>query len=274
MSSVVTDNYTGESAKNAERKACEFPVNRTYTSAQNINTNDSQKLVYNTPYEWSSSRSNNKCVGLREAKLIPYECSTTVNFNFRRDTADEPISCYVDVSVKSSDDMTTVLTNLCNACNDKIHSSVGYGEAFSLFWKNDYNDGRQITIYSGFTGGDDEYEPLTFSFTPDTGDLTDFMRIFNQSNPNVFTNETTRIVLNNVWNRKNIYVHSSISSDFNQLLCENNAKYSPRKYLFPFANNMFDIWFTTDLSNVIPFNDCGTFLLKLSFIYNFRNAAI
>ena len=61
--------YITDSGLKSERTASRFPINRTYTQEQTIIAND---YVFHTPSDWFSSRSPGKCIGLREARLIPW----------------------------------------------------------------------------------------------------------------------------------------------------------------------------------------------------------
>lgn len=113
---------------------------------------------------------------------------------------------------------------------------------------------------------------LDFSFDDTASEL--LAKILNQRDSTNFSTYSFEKKFTNVWDREHIYIHSSISDDYNQFLCENNARYQPREYVFPAKMPSIQIWFTSDFKNKLVINNAALFVLKLTFMLNYRTAAI
>lgn len=281
----MTNQYVSQPEQKVAKSECQFPINRTYTFDQ-TKYKSSQYLEFDTPYDWVSSRSVNKCISLRRCQIIPYSCDIIVNIN-----TEIPKGIIQTAAIIPEDDDTlTVSFNLSISPEDSTHKIISVivntfnSEINDWFEKHDRIDSAVMT-YSYSDNGDlifslnyrenegAKYASIDFGFESDT--YTHLNKVFNQPEESqVLMYSMKGKTLHNVWDRQHIYVHSSISDDYMQLLCENNVKYGPKKYLYPSSHNTIRIWFTRDMKNIIPIYNLGTLILKFSYIFNYRTAAV
>lgn len=255
----MTTEYIDDSAKSIEKKVCEFPLNRTYTLADSKVEGD---YIFDAPYDWVSSRSPNKCIGLREAKLVPESMSLGLQFDFYalfKDKTETETFIPVNLMITEEHDMYTILNNLENDVNSKI------SDASIIINYNDDKLEMQIK---------NENENIVRLLFKITEGREKFLHLLNQpKDSDAFEQYVEKVELQNVWDRQTCYFHASFSNDLNQILCENKSVYSPREYLFSSTQPTFRLWFTSDTKTLIKFL-YPKMTLKLVFIYNYKTAAI
>ena len=258
--------YITDSTPKTEMTASRFPINRTYTKEQSITEND---YVFHSPSDWFSSRSPGKCIGLRSAKFVPWRGLVSIPVYIK----DEEHFVEVNGSLSERADIYDFIRLLDATVQRYLKEHLpGYlcltsydnGE-FRMKVVDDEGDFVQFGIFFAIYGDlEEEY-------------TNNFLAALNQPksfDKSVFNEWVYTLEFNNVWDRRNLYIHSSISTDYNQILCQNNSSYdNPRNYLFPCSQPTFKIWFTTDTKNIILINS-GLLVLKLCFIFNYKNAVM
>lgn len=251
MTSEYRTEYVTQATTKTAKDACEFPLNRTF-----ITTTVNQNPQFNCPFNWVSSRSPNKCIGLRECKVVPPEGTIIIDFELRTDP--NPIEFRVILTVRSDHTLLDILNSLSVSINQGIEAK-------------DTEHG----FYIEYINGDVVFNSTKpFFFNEGFKSLCYVMGVSYDQYKDLFeTGEAIKKTINNVWDRDHLFIHSTISDDNNQILCENNSKYSPKKYLFPCTHPTFTLWFTSDGTHALAPKDCLV-TLKLSFIYNFKTAAI
>ena len=265
----MNSQYISESTVNSEKTAARFPINRTYTQEQRIMAND---FVFHAPSDWFSSRSPGKCIGLREARVIPWHGVISIRLAFETASGAEKVIVPGSLNISENDTMYEIVSELTTfvqesiSNNYKVHVLTDYdGSVFRMQIVDENLQERKFHFVS------------TKEYPEDDVNLWLFATLFNQP-PSYDVNELCRdmtlLRFENVWDRMHLYIHSSISTDHNQILCENNSRYEdPSSYLFPCSQPTIKIWFTTDTKRIIEIHEC-LFILKLSFIYNYKNAVM
>ena len=92
-----------------------------------------------------------------------------------------------------------------------------------------------ILNYNLVTGFNDEYE--------------NFLKFFNQTSTIGFHSNNNYITLNNVWDRKTLYIHSDVVTNTNYLLMDREGTFyrKPSKiYQYNYNGNVFHIWLSFD----------------------------
>lgn len=263
----MINDYVDDSTKITAVKACEFPINRCYTREQN-HSGKTSELLYYSPNDWVSSRSPNKCIGLRSVKVVPYSTAITLKFYIREDIdSGSQSQCKFDILIGKHDSMERIIYILQKTLNNFTATVCNY---FAITYNNNRLTFELIPYSNSSMEGIDHY------FWFDGKCLEEFCKVFNQDVDivkQILTTPSKSMVFDNVWDRQTLYIHSSISNDYNQILCDVPSNYDPKQYLFPCSQNVISFWFTTDTQNRIDIKYCNI-TINLAFIYNYQNAAI
>lgn len=272
--------YTSDSGYKVAKGVCHFPINRTFTIDQN-KAQSIEYLEFDAPYDWFSSRSINKCIGLRECKVVPVSGDVIMHVavKYNKEIIDDDVVkideeiVHIDfnIAINSTTSTREIAQSITNAFNTEQTSIEN-----RLMMMYYYED-NTLEFYVAYKKLSDDKYTLDDVYIYLYDDCpNDIIKFFNQPETMIpkINSWQDHLEFNNCWDRQTIYIHSSLSSDYNQLFCENNCKYDPRAWLYPAEQATFKIWFSLDMKNTITLYNSFTLILKLSFILNYRNAAV
>lgn len=115
----MSDNYITESEKRVAQKSCHFPINRTFTKDQNVSSS-SEHYEFLVPNDWWASRSQNKCISLRECKVIPLSGHIHLTVRFRPGDGQELKVISFNLSFPSEANTYSILTSIVNGFNNNV----------------------------------------------------------------------------------------------------------------------------------------------------------
>ncbi len=248
------------------------PVEVSYVSEDATDATDG--YMFNFPIRWSSNSSTTKAIGLRRLKYTP--CAATLSFYIGL-TYDDTAYTTTTISktFTSQNTLEEIIADLNNSCIGYLDEDEKLKYNLSIIYTPSTAT-AEIKFYVENLEDENLTEVDNFSITSSSVDLTNqFRYIFNQetgTTDSISTEGSGIITLTNVWNRQDLYFHSSFSDSTRQLIgCNNDFWYSPSVF-YPAALNSdrFTLRFTQDTTkSIIPRH--GVLLVQFSLIFNYNN---
>ena len=273
-----------KSEKQFTKNASKLPVEEIYTSVdldrgQEWDPNLGFNFQY--PQRWVSDRSQKKAIGVRRLQVTPSAHSIKLGcamgitaedvrtaLTNKRGTSTSSYK-WVTLSITSKNSLDEIMCNICDVFYDKISNVV-----HSFEYEYDYKTGR---LEMWCTRADEsadtpEKDFLYFAFD-EKFVTTGFLKFLNQENTDenrkLLTTPTKSKIFYNVWNRENLYFHTSFSNSKLHFLGINGDHFDNPSVFYPFSTNSndFRVWFSTDLIHKIIPRHCE-FILQLCFVMN------
>mgnify|MGYP000822038064 CR=1 FL=1 len=266
-----------KSEKQFTKNASKLPVEEIYTSVdldrgQEWDPNLGFNFQY--PQRWVSDRSQKKAIGIRRLQVTPSahvielgcamgitaEDVRTALIN-KRGTSTSSYK-WVTLSITSKNSLDEIMCNICDVFYDKISNVV-----HSFEYEYDYRTGELEMWVGKATNGSSGYFCMTEYFK-----TSGFLKFLNQE---VFDDEfilyepEQKKIFRGVWNRENLYFHTSFSNSKLHFLGINGDHFDNPSVFYPFSTNSndFRVWFSTDLIHKIIPRHCE-FILQLCFVMN------
>lgn len=273
-----------KSEKQFTKNASKLPVEEIYTSVdldrgQEWDPNLGFNFQY--PQRWVSDRSQKKAIGIRRLQVTPSAHNIELGFAMGEDSASVLTSLKLQknglkslyksfmLSITSKNSLDEIMNLIC----DNFFGSIS-GANYSFEYNYDYRTGE---LKMWCTRIDDaaetpEKDLLYFAFAENYA-TTGFLKFLNQEetdeNINLLTMPTKSKIFYNVWNRENLYFHTSFSNSKLHFLGINGDHFDNPSVFYPFSTNSndFRVWFSTDLIHKIIPRHCE-FILQLCFVMN------
>ena len=237
------------------------------------------------PQNWLANPSEKKMIGLRSLRVTPSSHRIELYLNIH-DTPipaeDNPIAVYdVIWSITANNNLEEMLHNLINI----VQPYNGRDFKFSYSFDPTYGN---LSMYVEETVIENEvpviYKRRFYFYDPDNTNKTNiksFLRFLNQQETTANINKLNQLdqlvgddaipkSFTGVWNRTDLFFHSSFSTTRRGLIGRNNDFWQTpsKKYFFRDATNDFYVSFSTDgVHKIFPYH-CN-FYLELTFILNY-----
>lgn len=248
------------------------PVEVSYVSEDATDATDG--YMFNFPIRWSSNSSTTKAIGLRRMKYTP--CAATLSFYIGLTYG---VTGYTTTNVNktftSQNTLEEIIADLNDSCSGYLDEAKNLKYSLSIIY---YPSTAKAEIKFNVENLTESQSVSVnnFSITFTSADYANqFRYIFNQETDTtdiISAGGTGIITFTNVWNRQDLYFHSSFSDSTRQLIgCNNDFWYSPSVF-YPAALNSdrFTLRFTQDTTkSIIPRH--GVLLVQFSLIFNYNN---
>lgn len=241
------------------RNTSKFLVHQTY------NTDDSERTADNgykfkVPEVWSSARSSNKSIAIRQIEWVPRIefLNFKIVFENQNDKSRKEVEIKLVIPERSS--ITDSLDKVIEEFYKKNETGIP-----NLKLCVHYSE-MVLTFYIEHTAKDD-YNIKICDIKDVNKPSESFNRVFNQP-MDMFLDFYQELDYYNVWNRcAPLHFHASfIPFDNYQYLGEiGDTWQNPIVYQDPNGSPLFNVWVTTDLKNRIPIR-YETFIFRFSFI--------
>ena len=264
--------------KQFTNNASRLPVEEIYTSVdldkgQEWDPNLGFNFQY--PQRWVSDRSQKKAIGVRRLKVTPSSHVIELGCAFGKTKADvenalltrstvdgKAMFRYLTLSITSQNSIDEIMRLLV----EEFNGNIG-GTLYSLDYKYDYRTG-DLEMWCGSPVSTNYGFFAMREFFKTRG----FLEFLNQEDADdefILGVAEQRKIFKGVWNRENLYFHTSFSNSKLHFLGMNGDHYDDPSVFYQYSTNSndFRVWFTTDLINKIIPRYCE-FIIQLCFVNN------
>ena len=238
---------------------------------------DNGKYRFQFPSLWYQSTCNNKAIGLRNIELAPdaVRFSIDVTFYERENQDSEYVKVgttkYLTFQFLPHTSMMEILSEVALKLKSSVKDdTVLKTKSIWVFWKYNYRDSSaSLEIYTY------ERDPEKFVFSINVQESEEdksecgFYECFNTNV--LYMLENRRVFeFNNVWNRKDIFVHASfVNGTSFQFLGKNGEFYTKPSKMYRFNGNSPDFYFELSYDGIHPIpHKFARFIVQLAYIYN------
>ena len=240
---------------------------------------DNGKYRFQFPSLWYQSTCNNKAIGLRSIELVPDSVSFGISVTFyRRNTEQSEYEqvgriFYVQQQFLPNTTLMEIMSSVVQAIRtEKSRNSDLKNLPFNVLWMYNYKTSQaEFLIHAG--GQVNDPEKYVMNFAVDVVDervsQCGFYECFNTTEEYMKTPKR-RFEFNNVWNRKDIFVHASfVNGTSFQFLGKNGEFYTKPSKMYRFNGNSPDFYFELSYDGIHPQkHKFARFIVQLAFIYN------
>ena len=240
---------------------------------------DNGKYRFQFPSLWYQSTCNNKAIGLRSIELVPDSVSFGISVTFyRRNTEQSEYEqvgriFYVQQQFLPNTTLMEIMSSVVQAIRtEKSRNSDLKNLPFNVLWMYNYKTSQaEFLIHAG--GQVTDPEKYVMNFAVDVVDervsQCGFYECFNTTEEYMKTPKR-RFEFNNVWNRKDIFVHASfVNGTSFQFLGKNGEFYTKPSKMYRFNGNSPDFYFELSYDGIHPQkHKFARFIVQLAFIYN------
>lgn len=241
------------------------PVEVSYVSSDA--TEVPEGYQFNFPVGWTSQQSTNKMIGLRRLKYTP--CAATISFWVTFTYYSTTLST---TSLYKTYTSQNTLEEIIADLNNTFKGSFTYGSStipYSLVFK--YEPSTQVVTVVLNVNEVEHDGDFTIKFEANTTYGKQFRHIFNQREASTdITSVSNVITFTDVWNRQDLYFHSSFSDSTRQIIGVNGDFWEEPSVYYPAAlnSNRFTIRFTQDtVTSIVP--RYGVMLVQFCLIFNY-----
>lgn len=258
-----------------ERKVTHHVFEQTYFTNDAIVGNSNYTFQF--PETWAGLPTKRKAVGFRYAKRKVNSYYIMFEFELKATYEDESGGIAttkqypkgeIKLNVTSENSVDEVVYEITRQMNERIK------EYNKIINDNSDNDRFQVCEILGICGQSSkndgslfvkwishgEWNPPgknpTLNYILNYNKITgfsdcyeNFLKFFNQNSTTGFNSNNNYITLNNVWDRKTLYIHSDVVTNTNYLLMDREGTFyrKPSKiYQYNYNGNVFRIWLSFD----------------------------
>ena len=258
-----------------ERKVTHHVFEQTYFTNDAIVGNSNYTFQF--PETWAGLPTKRKAVGFRYAKRKVNSYYIMVGFSLKATyknesgeivTTKEYPKGEIKLAVTSENSvdevvyeitrqMNTIIQEYNNITHDQSDVDRFFNtEMLGICGQAPKNDGSIFVkwisngVSSPLGKAKTENYILNYTMIPGFGDCYEnFLKFFNQITLLGYVNNKNYITLNNVWDRKTLYIHSDVVTNTNYLLMDREGTFyrKPSKiYQYNYNGNVFHIWLSFD----------------------------
>ena len=283
------------SEKQLTTRVSKIAYEETFMNVDTPDTSFDPQIGYRFPYpsQWQDNPSAKKVIGLRSLKITPTTHSISLILQvYTNDNPPVQIGSDLRLSygVLKNDGLESIMNDIAADVETTFLNTIDVGGTDYLVrfdYAFDADDNNSLTMIVNNTlalepkadpADPDIPERLLFKFYYDVQtNLYEFMRLLNQDNTvtifNSLSSNSKIKKLYGVWDRIDLYFHSSFSTSRRGLIGRNDDFWQTPSKKYPFKDNTNDfyVWFTTDgVHRIFPYY-CK-FYLELSFILNYEHS--
>ena len=267
-----------KSEKQFTKNASKLPVEEIYTSVdldrgQEWDPNLGFNFQY--PQRWVSDRSHKKAIGIRRLQVTPsaHNIELGCAFGLTKSDASQALQSkagvenrsyfrFITLSITSRNSIDEIMTEIVKEFSDTIN-----GTNYSFDYKYDYKTGELEMWVGKAINGSSGYFCMKEYFK-----TSGFLEFLNQEvvdDEFILATPEQKKIFRGVWNRENLYFHTSFSNSKLHFLGINGDHFDDPSVFYPFSTNSndFRVWFSTDLIHKIIPRHCE-FILQLCFVMN------
>ena len=258
-----------------ERKVTHHVFEQTYFTKDAIVGNSNYTFQF--PETWAGLPTKRKAVGFRYAKrkvnsyFIMFEFSLKATYDDGTGgiaTTKQYPKGKIKLNVTSENSVDEVVYEITRQINEiikeynKIINDTSDNDRFQtteilgICGQSSKNDGSLFVKWISNGKWNPPGKNPTINYILNYNMITDFsdcyenfLKFFNQNSTAGFNNNNNYITLNNVWDRKTLYIHSDLVTNTNYLLMDREGTFyrKPSKiYQYNYNGNVFRIWLSFD----------------------------